>query len=141
GGDGHHLPRGAADQRFQQRQPAAPRGRARELVLALSPQRHDVERVRNHPERRRHRPIHAGSTTHQRRVAEAERRHQAEAGSIEKENVMPSGTPIYQIANYDQGDEGATMEFIASWSNSPKDSLVSFHAMIDPIGGPVTLPL
>jgi hypothetical protein len=54
---------------------------------------------------------------------------------------MPSGTPIYQIANYDQGDEGATMEFIASWSNSPKDSLVSFHAMIDPIGGPVTLPL
>jgi len=54
---------------------------------------------------------------------------------------MAEPDPIYQITNYEQGDEGGQMDFIASWKNSPVGSQISFHAMVDPVGGPVTLPL
>jgi hypothetical protein len=54
---------------------------------------------------------------------------------------MASGNPIYQILDYAQGDEGAEMDFIAQWRDSPPNSFVSFHAMVDPEGGPVTIPL
>lgn len=54
---------------------------------------------------------------------------------------MATYQPIYQLDQYDQGDEGGDMDFIVRWKDAPAGSMVSFHAMVDPSGGPVTLPL